>query len=260
MIGSTPWPDLAGRLIDDGGTRRHVLPIRVYFEDTDFSGLVYHASYVRWCERGRSDFLRLAGNDHRALIDGSSGREPAAFVVRRMRLEYLKPARIDEVLEVTTQLKKMGAASLILDQRIRRGDHLLFEAEVMVVLVSVSGKPLRIAREDGCPAASTCIDHPRVAQCRHSQDGYLRNSHPVADRCAATIKRISTPRKLTGRWHPWHSTYYGRFFRHPRKTRIWLGWKPPTGGAGRSAPVARSAARKTTMSWLKIRRCRGAMP
>jgi acyl-CoA thioester hydrolase len=147
MIKPTPWPDLAGRLIDDGGQRRHILPIRVYFEDTDFSGLVYHASYVRWCERGRSDFLRLAGNDHRGLIDGSNGREPAAFVVRRMRLEYLKPARIDEVLEVTTSLKETGAASLVLDQRIARDGRLLFEAEVMVVLVSVSGKPLRIARE-----------------------------------------------------------------------------------------------------------------
>jgi acyl-CoA thioester hydrolase len=140
------WPDLAGRLIDDNGARQHVLPVRVYFEDTDFSGLVYHASYVRWCERGRSDFLRLAGNDHRGLIDGSSGREPASFVVRRMSLEYLKPAHIDEVLEVKTQLKEIGAASLVLDQRIVRGPTLLFEATVMVVLVSVSGRPLRIAR------------------------------------------------------------------------------------------------------------------
>ena len=143
----SPWPDLAGRLIDEAGRRRHVLPVRVYFEDTDFSGLVYHASYVRWCERGRSDFLRLAGNDHRGLIDGSGSREPAAFVVRRMHMEYLRPARIDEVLEVTTSLKEMGAASLVLDQRISRDGRLLFEAEVMVVLVSVSGKPLRIARE-----------------------------------------------------------------------------------------------------------------
>jgi acyl-CoA thioester hydrolase len=141
------WPDLAGRLTDDGGRRRHVLPVRVYFEDTDFSGLVYHATYVRWCERGRSDFLRLAGNDHRGLIDGSGSRDPAAFVVRRMNMEYLRPARIDEVLEVTTALKEIGAASLLLDQRIARDGQLLFEAEVLVVLVSVSGKPLRIARE-----------------------------------------------------------------------------------------------------------------
>lgn len=141
------WPDLAGRLFDDNGKRSHVLPIRVYFEDTDFSGLVYHASYVRWCERGRSDFLRLVGNDHRRLIDGSGGREPAAFVVRRMNMEYRRPARIDEILEVKTLLKETGAASLTLDQRISRDGQLLFEAEVMVVLVSVSGKPLRIARE-----------------------------------------------------------------------------------------------------------------
>src|SRR5215470_13227992 len=138
------WPDLAGRIIADGGGRRHVLPIRVYFEDTDFSGLVYHATYLRWCERGRSDFLRLLGNDHQALIAGGAGREPAAFVVRRMALEYLRPARIDEVLEVTTRAKAWSAASLTLDQRIARDGRDHFTAEVMVVLVSASGKPLRL--------------------------------------------------------------------------------------------------------------------
>lgn len=140
------WPDLAGRVIVDGQGRRHTLPIRVYFEDTDFSGLVYHASYIRWCERGRSDFLRLIGNDHRALIDGSGGREPAAFVVRRMTIEFLKPGRIDEVLEVTTRVRQTTAATLLLDQRIARGGVELFTAEVMVVLVSQSGKPQRLSR------------------------------------------------------------------------------------------------------------------
>lgn len=143
------WPDLAGRLVERAGKRAHLLPVRVYFEDTDFSGLVYHASYVRWCERGRSDFLRLLGNDHRALIDGSGGREPAAFVVRRMGLEFLKPARIDEILEVETSVKEIGAAHLVLDQRISRpgGETatMLFTADVMVVLVSVSGKPMRLS-------------------------------------------------------------------------------------------------------------------
>ena len=140
------WPDLAGRIVADAsGRRRHVLPIRVYFEDTDFSGLVYHASYVRWCERGRSDFLRLIGNDHKALIEGTGGREPAAFVVRRMALEFLKPARIDEVLEVATRAKETTAATLILDQRIARDGVDLFTAEVTVVLVSVSGKPQRLS-------------------------------------------------------------------------------------------------------------------
>jgi acyl-CoA thioester hydrolase len=140
------WPDLSGRLVEREGRRAHVLPVRVYFEDTDFSGLVYHASYVRWCERGRSDFLRLLGNDHRGLIDGSAGREPAAFVVRRMGLEFLKPARIDEVLEVETRVKEVGAAHLVLDQRIGRAGTTLFTAEVMVVLVSVSGKPMRLSQ------------------------------------------------------------------------------------------------------------------
>ena len=140
------WPDLAGRIVEDDTGRHHVLPVRVYFEDTDFSGLVYHASYVRWCERGRSDFLRLLGNDHHALFSGGDGREAAAFVVRRMSLEYLKPARIDEILEVTTRLAEMGAASLVLEQVITRDGMRLFEASVTVVLVSVSGKPLRISQ------------------------------------------------------------------------------------------------------------------
>jgi acyl-CoA thioester hydrolase len=139
------WPDLAGRLEADEQGRSHVLPIRIYFEDTDFSGFVYHGSYVRWCERGRSDFLRLIGNDHRALIEGAVGREPAAFVVRRMHLEFLKPARIDEILEVKTRVKETTAATLTLDQRIWRRDVELFTAEVMVVLVSQSGKPLRLS-------------------------------------------------------------------------------------------------------------------
>lgn len=141
-----PWPDLAGRLLRNPAGRSHVLPVRVYFEDTDFSGLVYHASYVRWCERGRSDFLRLLGNDHHALMQGGQGREASAFVVRRMNLEYLKPARIDEVLEVTTKVNELGAASLVLDQCITRAGVALFDAEVTVVLVSQSGRVLRLSK------------------------------------------------------------------------------------------------------------------
>lgn len=140
------WPDLSGRLERDAHGVRHVLPVRVYFEDTDFSGLVYHGSYVRWCERGRSDFLRLLGNDHRALEAGVEGREPAAFVVRRMRIEFLKPAYIDDVLEVETRVAEVGAATLTLQQSVARAGVPLFEAEVMVVLVSRSGKPQRLGR------------------------------------------------------------------------------------------------------------------
>lgn len=137
------WPDLAGRIRVVDGARQHVLPVRVYFEDTDFSGVVYHASYVRWCERGRSDFLRLLGNDHKALIDAA---EPAAFVVRRLHLEYVKPARIDYILEVTTRVKELGGATLVLDQRVTRDGVDLCLAEVMVVLVSSKGRVLRLSR------------------------------------------------------------------------------------------------------------------
>jgi acyl-CoA thioester hydrolase len=147
MSGEHTWPDLAGRMTTgNDGVRRHILPVRVYFEDTDFSGLVYHASYVRWCERGRSDCLRLIGNEHRALIEGDADAEPAAFVVRRMRLEFLKPARIDEVLEIETRVVEAKGATLNLAQRVLRDGAVLFEAEVLVVLVSLSGKPQRISQ------------------------------------------------------------------------------------------------------------------
>jgi len=134
------WPDLAGR-IEDG---RHILPVRVYFEDTDFSGLVYHASHLRWCERGRSDFLRLLGVRHADLIAPGGDAEPAAFVVRRLEIDYLRPARIDEVLEVSTQCAEIGGAHVTLAQEIRRDATLLCKLYVRVVLVSRSGKPLRL--------------------------------------------------------------------------------------------------------------------
>ena len=139
------WPDLAGRIVETGGVRHHVLPVRVYFEDTDFAQVVYHASYVRWCERGRSDFLRLLGHDARRLIDGSDSHEPAAFVVRRMNMDFFRPGRIDDLLEVETRVKEMGGASLTLVQTITRDGQRLFEAEVVLVLVAVSGKPLRLS-------------------------------------------------------------------------------------------------------------------
>jgi acyl-CoA thioester hydrolase len=164
MTSKRSWPDLAGRLIEHASGRRHVLPVRVYFEDTDFSGLVYHGSYVRWCERGRSDFLRLLGGDHRRLIDGSGGTEPAAFVVRRMSFDFLKPARIDEVLEVETRVKEIGAASLTLAQTVRRDETPVAEAEVTVVLISVSGKPLRISgtlREAFARSPAAGARHPK---------------------------------------------------------------------------------------------------
>ncbi|CFX00029.1 Tol-pal system-associated acyl-CoA thioesterase [Candidatus Filomicrobium marinum] len=143
-MGETPWPDVAGRIIDDENGRRHVLPVRVYFEDTDAGGVVYHASYVRYCERGRTDFLRLSGIDARGLIDGSQSSEPAAFVVRRMTLDFRRPARMDDLLQVETSVRELGGASVTLDQRITRDGVTIFEAVVTVVLVAMSGKPLRL--------------------------------------------------------------------------------------------------------------------
>ena len=139
------WPDLSGRIIDDATGKRHVLPVRVYFEDTDAGGVVYHASYVRFCERGRTDFLRLLGSDARGLIDGSDSLEPAAFVVRRMSMDFLRPARMDALLEVETRVKELGGARVTLLQAISAEGRRIFDAEVTVVLVSMSGKPVRMS-------------------------------------------------------------------------------------------------------------------
>jgi acyl-CoA thioester hydrolase len=139
------WPDLAGRILHDERGQRHVLPVRVYFEDTDAGGVVYHASYVRFAERGRTDFLRLLGTDARRLIDGSNSRDPAAFLVRRMNFDFFRPARMDDLLEVETRVKELGGASVTLIQTIARGGTRLVEAEVTVVLVSIAGKPLRLS-------------------------------------------------------------------------------------------------------------------
>lgn len=139
------WPDLSGRLREDHSGRWHVLPVRVYFEDTDAGGVAYHASYIRWCERGRTDFLRLLGTDSRRLIDGSESSEPAAFVVRRMNCEFLRPCRMDDILEVETRVKDVGGASVTLHQNIKKEGKGVFEADVTVVLVAVSGKPVRLS-------------------------------------------------------------------------------------------------------------------
>ena len=133
------WPDLAGQI--EGET--HVLPIRIYFEDTDFAGVVYHANFLKFCERGRTDFIRLLGIHHQELAAPDAG-DPLVFVVRRIEIDYLKPGRLDDVLEVVTRCAEIGGASLTLDQEVRRGDTVLARAKVIVVLVSSAGKPQRI--------------------------------------------------------------------------------------------------------------------
>ncbi|HUU25852.1 MAG TPA: YbgC/FadM family acyl-CoA thioesterase [Methyloceanibacter sp.] len=119
--------------------------MRVYFEDTDFTGLVYHANFLKFCERGRSDFIRMLGIDHRSLANPKQG-EPAVFVVRRIEVDYLKPARIDEVLEVVTACAEIGGATLVLSQDVRRDGMVLARLKVSVVLVSEAGKPQRLGQ------------------------------------------------------------------------------------------------------------------
>ena len=134
------WPDLAGR-IENGA---HVMAVRVYYEDTDFSGVVYHASYLRFMERGRTDFLRLLGVDHRALFEEAGRETPGfAFVVRSMNLEYLKPAHMDDVLTIVTSPAEIAGASLTLKQEVFRGETLLLEAMVKAAFVS-GGRARRI--------------------------------------------------------------------------------------------------------------------
>ncbi len=139
MSGTDRWPDLAGRLIPGG----HVLPVRVYFEDTDFSGVVYHGAYIRFMERGRSDYLRRLGVGHDALDRGEMG-EPLAFAVRRITAEFLKPARIDDVVEIETRAGELRGASIVLSQTVRRGDAVLVTAEVTVVMINSEGRARRL--------------------------------------------------------------------------------------------------------------------
>lgn len=130
---------LAGELTDFG----HRLLVRVYFEDTDFSGVVYHARYLHFLERGRSDFLRLKGIGHRELAEGLHG-EPMVFAVRHMDIDFLRPARIDDVLSVETRTALLGGARIVLHQRVLRGEDLLIEAKVKVAVISPEGKPRRM--------------------------------------------------------------------------------------------------------------------
>jgi acyl-CoA thioester hydrolase len=122
----------------------HVMPVRVYYEDTDFSGAVYHASYLRFMERGRTNYLRLLGADQRALFEEVQREAPGfAFVVRAMQIEFRKPARMDDVLVVVTQPQEVKGASITLHQRVMRGPDLLVEAHVQVAFVS-DGRARRI--------------------------------------------------------------------------------------------------------------------
>ena len=140
---------------------RHTLTVRVYYEDTDFTGIVYHANYLRFMERGRTNYLRLIGADHRALFEAAEAEAPGfAFVVRSMTIDFLKPARMDDILHIISEPAEVKGASVTIHQRVMRGDELLLEADVRVAFVSGGRakpipKPLRIAMKADQDEAAT---------------------------------------------------------------------------------------------------------
>ncbi|MEO6387191.1 MAG: YbgC/FadM family acyl-CoA thioesterase [Croceibacterium sp.] len=117
----------------------HLFPLRVYYEDTDLSGVVYHANYLRWFERGRSDLLRLLNVDQRAAAEQGEG----TYAVADLSIRYLAPARLDDAITIATMAVEIGAASVRMNQRALRGDVLLAEATVRVGFISPDGRPRR---------------------------------------------------------------------------------------------------------------------
>ncbi|HZC15933.1 MAG TPA: tol-pal system-associated acyl-CoA thioesterase [Caulobacteraceae bacterium] len=124
--------------------REHLLPVRVYYEDTDLTGVVYHANYLRYFERGRSDFLRLAGVSHASLLELEN---PAAFAVTKMAIEFRAAARIDDALEVRTLFESTRGVRLNFAQRILRDGALIASAAVEVVCIDARGRARRPPKE-----------------------------------------------------------------------------------------------------------------
>lgn len=132
---------LSGMLVDGG----HRLAARVYYADTDFSGFVYHARYLEFLERGRSDFLRLADVHHTELADGALGAR-IVWVVRRMAIDFLTPARMDDLIIVETKTASISGARIVMDQRLLRGDTVLVSARVEAAIVGENGRPVRFPK------------------------------------------------------------------------------------------------------------------
>ena len=121
--------------------RCHVRPVRVYYEDTDFSGVVYHARYLQFFERGRTDFLRLAGVGHAEL---EAAEAPRFFVVRKIAVEFVQPARIDDLLHVHTEFLPAKGARLLIRQQMFRDDDLIAAADVEAACIDADGRPKRL--------------------------------------------------------------------------------------------------------------------
>jgi acyl-CoA thioester hydrolase len=120
--------------------RVHYLPVRIYYEDTDFSGVVYHANYLRYFERGRSDFLRLAGLAHAELLTADP---PMAFAVNRIALDFVKAARIDDALVVRSTYDRIKGPRLLISQTMLRGGDTIATAAVEACCIGLDGRPRR---------------------------------------------------------------------------------------------------------------------
>jgi acyl-CoA thioester hydrolase len=132
-----PHHPLSGTLTSDG----HILTQRVYYEDTDFSGVVYHARYLHFLERGRTDFLRCLGIEQAKMATGDGS---LVFVVHRMEIDFKSPARMDDVVTIHTATEKAAGARLVLLQEIRRDDTQLIAARVIVAVINAEGRPQRL--------------------------------------------------------------------------------------------------------------------
>lgn len=133
---------LSGALTEFG----HRLMARVYYADTDFSGVVYHARYLEFFERGRSDYLRLAGVHHTELHEGKHG-ERIVWVVRRMEIDFRAPARMDDILTIDTRTEDISGARIVMAQQLKRGDEVLVEAKVQAAIIGENGRPKRFPKE-----------------------------------------------------------------------------------------------------------------
>lgn len=136
----------------------HHFAVRAYFEDTDLSGVVYHANYLRWFERARSDFVRLLGIDQRAVNEAGEG----AFAVADLSIRYVAPARLDDGVRIETTCEELGAASCRMHQKAWREDGtLLAEARLRVGFVAPDGRPRRMPAPWRAAFATILIEGPQ---------------------------------------------------------------------------------------------------
>ena len=122
----------------------HLYAVRVYYEDTDLSGIVYHANYLRWFERARSDVLRMLGIDQRAAIEASArGEAGGAYAVADVQLKYIRPALLDDDIVIHTRCSELRAASVRMDQEAKRDGETICTAQLRVGFVGPNGRPRR---------------------------------------------------------------------------------------------------------------------